>query len=146
MKRRASIDDDSGSEVGAPVAKKSKSGPSSSRISDIHKDDDGNPFWQLPKSRRVTVSEFKKATYVNIREYYEKDGKVLPGKKGISLSLDQYREFLKAIPSINAELRRITGQSFNDPDDNSLPSTKANRSSKAPSKSNIETTSDEDDA
>jgi len=47
MKRRASIDDDSGSEVGAPVAKKSKSGPSSSRISDIHKDDDGNPFWQV---------------------------------------------------------------------------------------------------
>lgn len=39
------------------------------------------PALQLPKSRRVTVSEFKKATYVNIREYYEKDGKVLPGKK-----------------------------------------------------------------
>lgn len=46
-KRRASVNDDSGSEVGAPVAKKSKSGPSSSQISDVLKDDDGNPFWQV---------------------------------------------------------------------------------------------------
>ena len=32
-------------------------------------------------NRRVTISEFKGNTMVNIREYYEANGKVLPGKK-----------------------------------------------------------------
>lgn len=31
--------------------------------------------------RRVAISEFKGKRMVNIREFYEKDGKDLPGKK-----------------------------------------------------------------
>ena len=37
---------------------------------------------QLSKMRFASVSEFKGKKYVNIREYYEKDGDLLPGKKG----------------------------------------------------------------
>lgn len=40
---------------------------------------------QLSNKRRVGLSEFKKLCFINIREYYEKDGKMLPGKK-VSLS------------------------------------------------------------
>lgn len=40
------------------------------------KEKDGTKGWELGKRKRVTVSEFKGTKYVNIREYYEKDGKV----------------------------------------------------------------------
>jgi len=68
-----------------------------------------NPSWELSSGRtprRVELSEFKNNKLINIREFYEKDGKYLPGKKGISLTVDQYKTLLKAIPEINAELRK----------------------------------------
>jgi Transcriptional Coactivator p15 (PC4) len=36
---------------------------------------------QISHNRRVTISEFKGKQMVSVREYYEKDGKHLPGKK-----------------------------------------------------------------
>jgi Transcriptional Coactivator p15 (PC4) len=47
----------------------------------VQVDTDGNEYWEISKMRRVTISEFKGKRMVNIREYYEKDGKDLPGKK-----------------------------------------------------------------
>lgn len=44
-------------------------------------DDNGDTFWQLTKNRRVTVSEFKKNVFINIREYYDDNGTMKPGKK-----------------------------------------------------------------
>ena len=38
-------------------------------------------YWELSAKRRVQISEFKGKHMVNIREYYEKDGEMLPGKK-----------------------------------------------------------------
>lgn len=60
----------------------------------------GDNYWDLSKSRRVTVSNFRGKAMVNIREYYEKDGHELPGKKVIlefielDLSKLLSREFL----------------------------------------------------
>lgn len=44
----------------------------------------------LGSNKFVTVTEFRGKVYVGIREYYEKDGELKPGKKGIALSLEQW--------------------------------------------------------
>lgn len=44
-------------------------------------DKDGNTFWEISKTRRVTVSEFKGKQMVSVREYYEQNGEIKPGKK-----------------------------------------------------------------
>jgi len=92
----------------APVDKKPK--VSSSKLAartnkDNMIDDDGNPYWELSGKRRITVSEYNKKTMVSVREYYEKDGKLMPGKKGISMTLEQYATFVQALPQIEEVLK-----------------------------------------
>lgn len=117
--------------------------------------------------RRIGVSQFKKLTLVNIREFYEKDGKTLPGKKvyiaislplqintdiryqGISLSVDQYLALVKAIPGINAALREL-GQSVDEPEEEEtstalVPTRKVKKDKARSDKANIDATSDEDE-
>ncbi|KAI9877388.1 MAG: hypothetical protein M1830_004038 [Pleopsidium flavum] len=67
-------------------------------------DSNGDEFWELSHLRRVTVSEFKGKRMVNIREYYEKDGQSLPGKKGISMPLEQYGALITLLPAIETVL------------------------------------------
>lgn len=99
--------------------------------------------------RRVGVSKFRNNTLINIREYYENDGELKPGKKGISLSIEQYKALLKAIPAINAELRS-QGQPVDDVaagEEGAEAAEKLPKKKKAKSpvkKANIEATSDED--
>ncbi|KJZ79544.1 hypothetical protein HIM_01013 [Hirsutella minnesotensis 3608] len=143
-KRRANDGNDSDQgepQLAQKASKKSKHTPGVGG-----KDDEGNPFWELSNKRRVGISQFKNLTLVNIREFYEKDGKLLPGKKGISLSVDQWSAILKAAPAINAALRDL-GQTVDDlPDtaDAAPPKAKTGKKEKA-SKANIEATSDEDE-
>lgn len=55
---------------------------------------------QLSAKRQVTVSVFKGVAMVNIREYYEKDGALLPTKKGISLPSDQWSSCKTALAKL----------------------------------------------
>eukprot|EP00056_Hartaetosiga_gracilis_P020578 m.20394 g.20394 ORF g.20394 m.20394 type:complete len:235 (-) comp8566_c0_seq2:20-724(-) len=56
-----------------------------------HKDKDGSIHFALEKNKRVSISQFKKKIFVGVREWYEKGGKMLPGK-GISLSVEAWKE------------------------------------------------------
>ncbi|KAF8404054.1 hypothetical protein HHK36_008931 [Tetracentron sinense] len=47
-------------------------------------------LFEISKNRRVSVRNWQGRVFVDIREFYVKDGKELPGKKGISLSMDQW--------------------------------------------------------
>ena len=42
------------------------------------KDKDGSRGWELGNKRRLSVTTFKGKKYIGIREYYEKDGRVIP--------------------------------------------------------------------
>lgn len=69
--------------------------------------DKGEEEWALDRNRKVTVSEFKNKIYVNVREYYEKDGKTLPGKKGISLTVPQWKKLLEHADEINEKIKKF---------------------------------------
>ncbi|TVY89089.1 putative RNA polymerase II transcriptional coactivator [Lachnellula willkommii] len=132
----------------APKTKKSKKAASKAKANSESK------FWELSSSktpRRVEISDFKGSKLVNIREFYQKDDEYLPGRKGISLSVDQYKAFVKAIPSINASLRsqgiEIQGSEEVEEDESEevKPKRKTKAKAKEEEKSNIEATSDEEE-
>lgn len=60
--------------------------------------------WDLDDKKRVTISEFKGKVFVDIREFYEKDGELFPGKKGISLKPEHFAKLVEFIPQISAQL------------------------------------------
>ncbi|KAL4511964.1 hypothetical protein ABPG72_012809 [Tetrahymena utriculariae] len=66
------------------------------------KGDDGSLYFELDDKKRVSVRKFKGKIYVDIREFYEKDGEMLPGKKGISLNLQNWEQFRNLIDNIDS--------------------------------------------
>lgn len=59
------------------------------------------------KNRFVTVREFKGKVLIDLREYYEKDGKTLPGNKGISLTPEQYTTFKSIMGEIDEKVAEM---------------------------------------
>ncbi|KAI5062157.1 hypothetical protein GOP47_0022696 [Adiantum capillus-veneris] len=68
-------------------------------------DTEGITVCELSGHRKVTVRSFKGKVYVDIREFYTKDGKDLPGKKGISLSLDQWEVLRDNVEAIDKAVK-----------------------------------------
>ena len=50
-------------------------------------------------------------TQVDLREYYEKNGELLPGKKGIALDIPQWEKLSGAVPDIDTALQQESGPS-----------------------------------
>ncbi len=66
--------------------------------------DQNESFWALSNTRRVTLRNWKGKSMIDIREFYEKDDEMLPGKKGISLTVQQYRDLKSIMNDIDDEL------------------------------------------
>merc|ERR1712093_225341 len=113
--------------------------------------DDQEKFWELSKGnkpRRVTISDFKGNKLINLRGFYEKDGNFLPGSKGLSLTIDQYKNLLNAIPTINRHLKGLgidvsASAASDEESEGEVPKRRIKARKEA--KANIEATSEEDD-
>ncbi|TCD71203.1 hypothetical protein EIP91_011681 [Steccherinum ochraceum] len=68
----------------------SKGSEDSGSSSVLQKGADGRKFLDLGKKRRAQLSDFKGTMYLDIREYYETNGELRPGKKGISITQEQW--------------------------------------------------------
>ncbi|EMD66771.1 hypothetical protein COCSADRAFT_35260 [Bipolaris sorokiniana ND90Pr] len=107
--KRSSPDDDDSAPRANKKAKGDEDDDSLPIVPELKTDDNGDAFVALNSSgkRRATVSDFNKNTFVSIREYYVTDtGETKPGKKGISLSIDQYNALLAAAPLIESALAK----------------------------------------
>ncbi|KKY23039.1 putative rna polymerase ii transcriptional [Phaeomoniella chlamydospora] len=120
------------------------------------KDSEGNVYWELPSKRRVTITKFHGKTLVNIREYYEKDGKMLPGKKGVAMTMEVYAALIDLLPEIETALKEngenVPRPEYNIPspekagaDDEEAESTDELSAEERGKKSNFEATSDEEE-
>lgn len=75
---------------------------------ELKHDDDGNPYFELSLNRRISIRKWQNKVLIDIREYYEdKDGTQKPGKKGISLSIEQYESLKKLIPLLDSEVSKM---------------------------------------
>jgi hypothetical protein len=60
--------------------------------------------WDLGQKKRVSINVFRGKTLIDIREYYEDEGELKPGKKGISLTKEQWEKLKKQMEEIDEVL------------------------------------------
>lgn len=64
------------------------------------------------KNKKISAYEYKGNWYVGIREWFQsKDDSWRPGSKGISLSIDEWNEFVNKFEDIKKEVsQQIQGE------------------------------------
>ncbi|PAV18686.1 RNA polymerase II transcriptional coactivator [Pyrrhoderma noxium] len=69
---------------------------------------EGEKFVDLGKKKRATVRSFRGTTLIDIREFWGDNDDLKPGKKGISLSLEQWNELKSNADSIDDLIRQLS--------------------------------------
>ena len=59
---------------------------------------------KLSSDRQVSISSFHGGQFVNIGEFYNNDGEMLPGFKCISMNAQQWNAFRCAIDAVKQEM------------------------------------------
>ncbi|KAF9268894.1 PC4-domain-containing protein [Marasmius fiardii PR-910] len=118
VKKSKPVEDDSEDQEDRHVAKgKAKKSPASrgtavstsgNDLVQVHKNADGNSYIDLGKKKRATVRTFKNKPLVDIREFYGDNGDEKPGKKGISLTDEQWDVLKKSVPIIDRLFKEQT--------------------------------------
>jgi hypothetical protein len=62
---------------------------------------------ELSKARKITVKLYNKKPIVDIREYYQENGDLMPSKKGISLTLEQWTTLKSYIGEIDEMIAKL---------------------------------------
>ncbi|KZT41483.1 PC4-domain-containing protein [Sistotremastrum suecicum HHB10207 ss-3] len=101
-------DDASSKEEPAPSKKKkakteqkTKDTSHSASSDDIKTSSEGDKYIEIGSKRRLTVRSFKGKALIDIREYYGNDGDEKPGKKGISLTPEQWQLIKSSVETID---------------------------------------------
>ncbi|KAF7792367.1 hypothetical protein EIP86_003404 [Pleurotus ostreatoroseus] len=92
-----------------PESTSSKKKTSSAEAGSILTDTSGDKFVDLGKKKRATVRVFKNAPLLDIREFYDAQGEERPGKKGISLTPEQWnilKSNMDAIDTLFAKVQK----------------------------------------
>ncbi|XP_045784793.1 RNA polymerase II transcriptional coactivator-like [Maniola jurtina] len=63
--------------------------------------------WVLQGKKLVKIREFMGIVYIDIREFYEKNGEMFPGPNGISLTPDMWKRLLSLSDEINKAVRSL---------------------------------------
>ncbi|KAJ2925134.1 hypothetical protein H1R20_g11982, partial [Candolleomyces eurysporus] len=111
-KYKKSVSEDEEAEEEQPIVKKpkreeKKKASSSSGTATVLKNSEGEKYIDLGKKKHATVRTFKGMKLIDIREYYNAGGEDKPGKKGISLTLDQWNTLIAASDTIDQLLQDI---------------------------------------
>ncbi|XP_078344493.1 uncharacterized protein LOC144630053 [Oculina patagonica] len=86
--------------------KKAKQEKSSKATSSSKKDEEVGVF-EIAAKRRVSVRKFKGKILVDIREFYEADGELRPGKKGISLKVEEWEKLKNLAGDIDEAIEQM---------------------------------------
>ncbi|KAJ1696369.1 hypothetical protein LUZ63_004881 [Rhynchospora breviuscula] len=99
---KRSGEDDAGGSAGAPPWKRQAVDSSS------EDNPDGIVVCEVSKNKRISVRNWNGNVMVDFREFFVKDGKQLPTKKGISLSMDQWKILRDHIEEINEAVKEYS--------------------------------------